>query len=153
MAQQSATKAPATKTVGKGSVFLSFTPWIIFGVVASPSTWEYAALAALIASIALSGQDLLRGKLRVLDLTGIAFFAVVCVLALVLDRGQLLWLETYAQVISNGLVAVVALGSLLFEPFTAPYARESTPAEYWDSPVFKHINRVLTVVWGPPSPS
>ncbi|MEV6053950.1 hypothetical protein [Streptomyces sp. NPDC052107] len=148
MAQQTATKAPVKRPVGTGSVFLSFAPWIIFGVVASPSTWEYAALAALIASIVLSGQDLVRGKLRLLDVTGIVFFAVLSVLGLAVDRGQLLWVETYAQVVSNGLVAVVALGSLLADPFTAQYARESSPREVWDSPVFRHINRVLTTVWG-----
>ncbi|MFI6353233.1 hypothetical protein ACIBJF_11345 [Streptomyces sp. NPDC050743] len=76
----------------------------------------------------LSGQDLLRGRLRLLDVTGIVFFAVLSVLGLALVRGQLLWVETYAQVISNGLVAVVALGSLLADPFTAQYARESPPA-------------------------
>ncbi|MFF9766026.1 hypothetical protein ACF1GT_05325 [Streptomyces sp. NPDC014636] len=148
MAQQTATKAPTKKPVSAGGIFLSFAPWIIFGVVASPSTWEYAALAALVASIVLSGQDLLHGNLRVLDITGIMFFAVLSVLALALDRGQLHWLETYAQVISNGLVAVVALGSLFVDPFTAQYAREQTPREVWDSPVFTHINRVLTAVWG-----
>ncbi|GHI07772.1 hypothetical protein AQI88_34230 [Streptomyces cellostaticus] len=148
MAQQAATKAPAKKPVSTGSVFLSFAPWIIFGVVASPSTWEYAALAALIAAIVLSGQDILYGKLRVLDMTGIVFFAVLSVLALALNRGQLLWVETYAQVISNGLVAVVALGSLFSDPFTSPYARESAPRSLWDTPAFKHINRVLTAAWG-----
>ncbi|MFI5680142.1 hypothetical protein [Streptomyces cellulosae] len=148
MPQQTAPDAPARKPVSTGGVFLSFAPWIIFGVVASPSTWEYAALAALIASIALSGQDLLHGKLRILDVTGIVFFGVLSVLGLALDRGQLLWVETYAQVISNGLVAVVALGSLFVDPFTAQYARESTPREVWNSPVFTHINTVLTAVWG-----
>ncbi|MFI0810402.1 hypothetical protein [Streptomyces echinatus] len=148
MAQQTATKAPARKPVTTGGVFLSFAPWIIFGVVASPSTWEYAALAALVASIVLSGQDLLHGRLRVLDITGIVFFAVLSVLALALERAQLDWLEQYAQVISNGLVAVVALGSLFTDPFTAQYAREQTPREVWDSPVFRHINRVLTAGWG-----
>ncbi|GAA3136122.1 hypothetical protein [Streptomyces echinatus] len=148
MAQQTATKAPARKPVTTGGVFLSFAPWIIFGVVASPSTWEYAALAALVASIVLSGQDLLHGRLRVLDITGIVFFAVLSVLALALERAQLDWLEQYAQVISNGLVAVVALGSLFTDPFTAQYAREQTPREVWDSPVFRHINRALTAGWG-----
>ncbi|MGW3203467.1 hypothetical protein [Streptomyces sp. NPDC001135] len=148
MVQQTATKAPARKPVGTGDVFLSFAPWIVFGVVASPSTWKYAAFAALVASIVLSGQDMLAGRLRILDMTGIVFFAVLSVLGLALDRGQLLWVETYAQVISNGLVAVVALGSLLADPFTAQYARERTPPAVWDSPVFKHINRVLTALWG-----
>lgn len=91
------------------------------------STWEYAALAALVAAIVLSGKDMLRGRLRVLDMAGIVFFAVLSVLALALDRGQLIWLETYAQVISNGLVAVVALGSLLVDPFTAQYAASRRP--------------------------
>ncbi|WP_030814169.1 hypothetical protein [Streptomyces sp. NRRL F-2799] len=136
------------KPVGTVGVFLSFAPWIIFGVVASPSTWEYAALAALVASLVLSAQDLLHGKIRILDAAGIVFFAVLSVLALALNRPDLLWLETYAQVISNGLVAVVAFASLLYDPFTAQYARESTPRQYWNSPVFRHINRVLTTYWG-----
>ncbi|MDX2597405.1 MULTISPECIES: hypothetical protein [Streptomyces] len=148
MAQQTETKAPPRKPVGTGSVFFSFAPWIIFGVVASPSTWEYAALAALIAAIVLSGKDILRGRIYLLDAVGIVFFAVITVLALALDRSELVWLETYAQVISNAVVAAVALGSLLKDPFTAQYARAQTPREVWDSPVFLHINRVLTAAWG-----
>ncbi|MFF5027619.1 hypothetical protein ACWERI_02760 [Streptomyces collinus] len=148
MAQQTETKAPPRKPVGAGSVFFSFAPWIIFGVVASPSTWEYAALAALIAAIALSGKDVLRGRIYLLDMVGIVFFAVITVLALALDRSELVWLETYAQVVSNAVVAAVALGSLLKDPFTAQYARAQTPREYWHSPVFLHINRVLTAAWG-----
>ncbi|MGW7405383.1 hypothetical protein ACWGI9_16860 [Streptomyces sp. NPDC054833] len=145
---RSTTDTPAKKPVGSGGAFLSFAPWIVFGVVASPSTWEYAALAALIAVIVLSGRDILRGRFYILDMVGIVFFAVITVLALALDRSQLLWLETYALVISNGVVAAVALGSLFVDPFTAQYARESTPREVWDSPVFKHINQVLTAAWG-----
>ncbi|GHE93290.1 hypothetical protein E5082_28420 [Streptomyces griseoluteus] len=143
MVEQATTEqtTPDKKPLGTASVFLSFVPWIIFGVVASPSTWEYAALL-------LSAQDLLQGRIRILDAAGIVFFAVLSVLALALNRADLLWLETYAQVISNGLVAVIAFASLLHDPFTAQYARESTPRQYWDSPVFRHINRVLTTYWG-----
>ncbi|MER6468654.1 hypothetical protein [Streptomyces collinus] len=148
MTQQTETKAPPRKPVGTGSVFFSFAPWIIFGVVASPSTWEYAALAALIAAMLLSGKDVLRGRIYLLDAVGIVFFAVITVLALALDRSELVWLETYAQVISNAVVAAVALGSLLKDPFTAQYARAQTPREFWNSPVFLHINRVLTAAWG-----
>ncbi|MFI1532904.1 hypothetical protein [Streptomyces anandii] len=146
--QQAAAEAPARRAAGGAGVFYSFVPWIVFGVVASPSTWEYAALAALIAAVGLSARDIARGRLYVLDLTAIVFFAVITVLALALDRQQLIWLETYAQVISNAAVAVVAFASLLFDPFTAQYARQVTPREYWHSPVFRHINVVLTSVWG-----
>jgi hypothetical protein len=148
MEHRTTTQEPPRKTVGTGSVFYSFAPWIIFQVVASPSTWEYAALAALVASVVLAGRDIVQRHPNVLDLTGIAFFAVLCVLALALDRQALLWVETYAQVIANLAVAAVALGSLFFDPFTAQYARRTTPRHLWDSPVFKHVNVVLTAVWG-----
>lgn len=148
MGQQTPAPTEHKAPVGMASVFLSFAPWIIFGVVASPSTWEFAALAALIASVVLSGQDLLAGRIRVLDIAAIAFFAVLSILALILDRGQLADLEKYAQVVSNGLVAVVAIGSLLVDPFTTPYARESTPSSIWNTRGFKHVNRVITAVWG-----
>jgi uncharacterized membrane protein len=131
-----------------GNIFFAFAPWIIFDVVASPSTWEYAALAALVASVVLNIGDIRRGRPKILEVTGIVFFAVLSVLALAVDRHDLIWLETYAQVVANGLIAVVALGSLAFDPFTAQYAREKTPREHWDSPVFRHINQVLTAVWG-----
>jgi hypothetical protein len=126
----------------------AFAPWIIFDVVASPSTWEYAALAALAAAVVLNLPDLRRGSFKALEVTGILFFGVMAVLALFLDRQDMLWLETYAQVLSSSVIAVVALGSLAFVPFTEQYARESTPPEVWGSPVFRHVNRVLTLVWG-----
>ncbi len=125
-----------------------FAPWIIFDVVASPSTWEFAALAALIAAVVLAGPELREGRLMMLDIAGIVFFAVLAVLALVLDRSDLDWLERYAQVISSGVLAVIAFGSLAYMPFTEQYARLSAPREIWSSLVFKKINRVLTAVWG-----
>ncbi|MFD3481186.1 hypothetical protein [Streptomyces sp. NPDC058695] len=131
-----------------GNLLFAFAPWIIFYVVASPSTWEYAALAALVAAVVLNLSDLRRGSFKALEVTGILFFGVIAVLALLLDRQDMLWLETYAQVLASSVIAVVALGSLAFVPFTEQYARESTPREVWGTPLFRHVNRVLTLVWG-----
>ncbi|WP_063748858.1 hypothetical protein [Streptomyces sp. NRRL B-24484] len=131
-----------------GGYFAGFAPWIVFDVVASPSTWEYASLAALVTAVLLGRPSAGRGGWKILDVAGIAFFAVMSLLALFLGRDDLEWLETYAQPISSGVLAVVAFGSLLFDPFTAQYARESTPRQYWDSPVFRRVNRLLTAVWG-----
>jgi uncharacterized membrane protein len=131
-----------------GNVFWDFVPWIIFDVVAGPSNWKYAALAALIAAVVLTVPELRHGGPKILDIVGIVFFGVMCLLGLFLDRGDLLWLETYAQTIANGVVAVVALGSLAFTPFTEQYAREQAPREVWGTPAFNRTNRVLTTVWG-----
>ncbi|MFJ8762958.1 hypothetical protein [Streptomyces cyaneofuscatus] len=130
------------------SILFGFAPWIIFDVVAGPSTWKLAAFTALVASVLLNLGDLRQRSLKLLELAGIVFFAVITVLAVILDRGDMLWLETYAQPLSSGVVAVVALGSLAFTPFTEQYARDETPQAYWTSPKFRRINRVLTAAWG-----
>ena len=62
---------------------------------------------------------------------------------------MLLPLEDHAQLLSSLVVAVVAFGSLAVgRPFTEYYAKQTTPREYWHSPTFRRINRVLTAVWG-----
>lgn len=128
--------------------FVGFVPWIIFWVVASPSTWEWATLGALTAALILAVPSLERGGLKILDVGSIVFFAVLSVLAIFLDRSDLDWVEDYSQVISSGALAVIAFGSLLVMPFTEQYARESAPREVWDTPAFKRTNLVLTAMWG-----
>jgi hypothetical protein len=132
----------------RSSVLLGFAPWIIFDVVAGPSTWEFAALGAFIAAVVLSWPDLREGRYMILDVAGIVFFGVLVVLGIFLDRSDLHWVERNAQVLSSGVLAVLALGSLAFTPFTEQYARLSVPREVWGSPVFRKINRVLTAARG-----
>jgi hypothetical protein len=131
-------------------VFLGFVPWIVFAVVSGPSTWEWAALAALACSLILVVPSFRRThSMSVLDAVGIVFFAVMAILALVLDRATLEPLEDRAQLLSSVVIAVVAFGSLAAgRPFTAYYAKQTTPREYWQSPVFLRVNRVLTALWG-----
>ena len=114
--------------------FVGFVPWIIFWVVAGPTTWEWVTLGALIAAVILAVPSAERGGLEILDVGWIAFFCVLSLLAVFLDRGQLDWVEEYFQAISSGVLAVIALGSLLLTPFTEQYARESAPREVWDTP-------------------
>jgi hypothetical protein len=56
-------------------------------------------------------------------------------------------LDTYSTTISSGVLGLVTLTSLAFVPFTEQYARECTPKQVWSTPEFKHVNRVLTLVW------
>jgi uncharacterized membrane protein len=136
--------------VQKAAVFLGFVPWIVFSVVAGPSTWMWAALAALLCSLILSVPSWRSTRsISVLDAAGLVFFGVLVVLALVLPRAALQPIEDRAQLLSSVVIALVALGSLAVgRPFTEYYARQQTPREYWNSPVFKQINRVITAVWG-----
>ncbi|MDX3239870.1 hypothetical protein PV392_30115 [Streptomyces sp. ME03-5709C] len=129
-------------------MFFAFVPWIAFDIVAGPSTWELAAVVGLVASVMLTVPDVAHGSVKLLDVTGIVFFTVITALGVVLDRNDLIWLETYAQVLANAVIAGVALGSLAVVPFTEQYARESTPREIWGSTAFRRTNQVLTLVWG-----
>src|SRR4051812_26038840 len=88
---------------GVNNPFVGFVPWIIFWVVAGPSTWEYATLGALLAAVILAVPDAEHHSLKLLDVTTIAFFAVLSVLAVVLDASDLRWLEDYSQAISSGV--------------------------------------------------
>ena len=134
----------------KAAIFLGFVPWIVFSVVAGPSTWMWAALAAFLCSLILSVPSWRSTRsISVLDAAGLLFFGALVVLALVLDRATLQPIEDRAQLLSSVVIALVALGSLAVgRPFTEYYARQQTPREYWNSPTFKQINRVITAVWG-----
>jgi hypothetical protein len=131
------------------SIFLGFVPWIAFAVISGPSTLTWASATALVLTIALAAPAWRRtGSVGVLDVGGIAFFAIATVLTLVLDAAVLQTLEDRAQLISGTAITLISLVSLLAgRPFTEYYARQSTPREYWTSPVFRGINRVLTGVW------
>ena len=128
--------------------FVGFAPWIIFWVVSSPSTWEWATLGALLAAVILAVPSAERGSLKILDLGSIAFFGILSLLAIFLDRSDLDWVEDYSQAISSGALAIIALGSLPVMPFTEQYARETAPREVWDTPGFKRTNLVLSAMWG-----
>jgi hypothetical protein len=131
-----------------GGALAGFLPWIIFWVVSSPSTWEVAAVAALIAAVIIAIPAATRpGGLKILDLGTIAFFAVIAILAIFLDRKDMDWLEDWSQFISSIALAAIAFVSLAFTPFTEQYARDSTPRELWNAPAFKRINRQLTAFW------
>jgi UDP-N-acetylmuramyl pentapeptide phosphotransferase/UDP-N-acetylglucosamine-1-phosphate transferase len=57
-------------------------------------------------------------------------------------------MDTYATTVSSGVLAAMALGSLMFTPFTAQYARESAPRHEWEQEAFRRTNQVLTLMWG-----
>ena len=130
------------------SPFVGFAPWIIYWVVAgSRSTWLFGALCAVLAAIIL-GVSMARGGPRLLDIVTILFFSGVTIAAMLVGAEDRDWMDTYSLPLSCGVLAVMALGSLLFVPFTEQYAREDAPREDWEVPAFRRTNRVLTLMWG-----
>jgi hypothetical protein len=87
------------------------------------------------------------GRPKSLEIGAILAFAAFTVASVVVDPGADDFLTRYARAIAAALLAAIALVSLLGTPFTEQYARESVDERYWSSPVFKRVNRQLTLMW------
>ena len=128
---------------------LGFAPWIAFSVLEGPKRYELAIGAALaIAVLELVLGMVVGAQPKQLDIAAIIFFVGMLIAGVLVGPGGQVWLDRWSGEVSNAMLVVVALGSILLRaPFTIQYAREVTPEENWDTPVFIHINYVLTWVW------
>lgn len=131
------------------SPIVGFAPWIAFSVLEGPKRYELAIGAALgIAVLELVIGMLVGARPKQLDVAAIVFFVGMLIAGILVEPGGQIWLDRWSGEVSNAMLVVVALGSIVLRaPFTTQYAREMTPKEYWDTPLFIHINYVLTWVW------
>src|SRR4051812_21671758 len=106
----------------------------------------FGALCAVLSAIIL-GISMGRGGPRLLEIVTIVFFVGVTAAGVILGAQDRDWMDTYATTLSSGVLAVMALGSLAFTPFTEQYARVSRPMPEWEKPAFRQTNRALTLMW------
>ena len=127
--------------------FIGFVPWIIYWVVAEgPSTWMFGALCAVLSAVIL-GISMGRGGPRLLEIVTIVFFVVVTAAGLIVGAEDRDWMDTYATTLSSGALAIMALVSLVFTPFTKQYARVPRPMQDWEKLAFRRTNKALTLMW------
>jgi hypothetical protein len=122
-------------------IFLSFLPWIGFMVLADTVGVRWSALLAGV----LAGAVAARGGFKLLDLKGSAFFLLLFGGSFFIPDAVL---TAWASVLSAAAIFLITLTSILTgKPFTTPYAKEMTPADVWESPVFKRANLVISTGW------
>jgi hypothetical protein len=139
-------------------MFLSLIPWVLFTIIAGRAGADFVGWAAVVAGLMVVGIAVKgtrettpngsRSSVKVIDLSGIVTFAVLAGLAFAGShdlRQNIVW---YGRGACALVLALVMLGSLLFVPFTEQYARESVPRQYWNSPVFRGINRHISAAFG-----
>jgi hypothetical protein len=124
-------------------------PWILMAIVSGPGRFEEAASAALGLTLFTLWIGWRRGApIHALEVFGAVFFAVLAALGLVAPDGVIRWLEAWAGEVSSISLALFAVVTLLIgKPFTIAYAKDSTPSEHWDTPLFKRINYAISGVW------
>jgi len=131
------------------SPFAGIAPWALMSVLAGPGRFEIAVGAALGLSLLVMLVSRARGiGIHLLEVFGATVFAVMTLVGALASQGLIDWLELWAGELVNVSLAAFAWTTLLIgRPFTTAYAKESTPREHWESPLFKRINNVITAVW------
>jgi hypothetical protein len=122
----------------------SFAPWILYAALSSVD-WRIGVCVAAVAAGVLAVDQRRKHDLDLLTGVTFVFFVVMAVIALVSPHSGL---HRYTPALSAATLAVIAFGSLAFkQPFTLSIARRTTPEQFWHTPLFLHINTVITTVW------
>jgi hypothetical protein len=147
---------PATPT-GLGSFlngylespFSGIVPWVVLSVLSTPGRFEQAVCFALGLTLMTMWVGSRRGiPVYALDVFGAAFFVALGVLGLLASPGMIRFLETWAGDLSNIVLALFVVTTILLrKPFTLPYAKETTPEEFWGTQLFLHINYAISWIW------
>lgn len=131
------------------SPFAGIAPWALLSILATPGRFEIAVVSALGFSVLVMLVGLTRGiKVHALEGFGAVFFAVLALVGLFATDAMIRFLEMWSGELTNISLAMFAwLTLLLRRPFTLAYAKDTTPQEHWESPLFKRINNVITAAW------
>ncbi|WP_240199524.1 MULTISPECIES: hypothetical protein [unclassified Gordonia (in: high G+C Gram-positive bacteria)] len=136
-------------TLFLNSPFAGMSPWILMALLAGPGRFEEAAASAFALSLLLVIGGPKRGtSVKLLEVFDVTYFGTMAIIALFASDHVIDWLERWGGEMTNIALVSFALGSILVrQPFTLQYARETTEKEFWDSPLFIHINYVITWAW------
>jgi len=133
------------------SFVIGFLPWIAFAFVAQRIAANAVAWSALLA-VALTVVALALAARRhgptTLNWVSLVLFGGIAVVGFAGDAQVDDWLYTWGRPLVGVLLGVFVLATASFRPFTEEYARQSTPREYWGTPAFRSINRVISAAWG-----
>ncbi|PWK64231.1 hypothetical protein BCL76_11693 [Streptomyces sp. CG 926] len=125
----------------------TFLPWIVFAVLPS-AQWQWGALAALLAAVAVTVQQRRAGAgfdALIMEIGSAVFFAGLAAIAYADPHSAV---HAYSGALSSATLALIAGASLLVrKPFTLGIAKRTTPREVWSLKPFVRINVVITASW------
>jgi hypothetical protein len=133
------------------SIVSGFLPWIAFTFIAQRLAADGVAWSALIAvamTVVALVWDRARRSPSQLNLYSMVLFVVMAVAGFVGGHEVDRWLFEWGRPLVGVVLGLTILATAYARPFTAGYAKQSTPREYWTSPLFLRINRTLSAVWG-----
>jgi hypothetical protein len=133
------------------ALILAFLPLIAFSLLSRVLPHGDIGVAGLVAAvIALIAIATSRPwwPPKIINSCSLVLFTLIAVLGFTLGRNDDRWLATWGGSGIGLVIGLIILALIPVMPFTGQFARESVPPSYWTSPVFKKINRVLSIAWG-----
>ena len=128
------------------NTLLGFAPYIAFYVAMRLVAVEAALWIAAAIALLITGWNWARsGSPKVLEIGSVVVFAALAAFTTALH-----WPSTLIAVrlaVDCGLLLIVLFSLAIDRPFTLQYARERTPKEVWNTPLFLSVNRRIAWVW------
>ena len=131
------------------SPLAGLAPWIVMSILSGPGRFELSVLVALALSLTfvVAGHQR-HSRYKLMEVFDLIFFAGFALIGILASPAQITWMETWAGEITNIVLTLFVLFTIVIrKPFTIEYAREQTPKEYWDTPMFVRINYQITWMW------
>jgi len=131
-------------------LLVGLAPWILFTVIAGrvgASAVGYAALVAFLGSLALAIRGARETGVNIIDAAGVVTFGILTVVGLAADHHVQQLLVDYGRGGAALVLATVMLVSVATVPFTEQFARRKVDPRYWGSPVFRAVNRRISLLW------
>lgn len=126
---------------------LGYSPFVFFMIFSLTDHFILGVGSALFSGIIFSIIISKYGRLKTIDIVAPSFFGI-CALIILISPSYVNTLEMYTGAMLYGVLAVMALVSLLVEnPFTLQHAKEQVIEAVWNTPEFFYVNYVLTWIF------
>jgi hypothetical protein len=130
------------------SLIIGFVPQVIFALLVSRLPLGWAAAAGLAAAVVLIAVTAARGGIKILLVVQAAALAAFTVTGFTVGHHAAASFEPYARGLASLALAAFILATAFAMPFTAQFARQGVPRQYWKSPQFLRLNRRISIAWG-----
>jgi len=138
--------AEQKKLAGIPIGLMAFLPWGVFGFASGFNHWRLATGGGLVLDLVYLAVLRRHGiSIKLMDWTALIFFVIASVL---MTGMRSTVFPTYSAVVIWSCFALATWSSVAIgRPFTAVYARENAPPEFWTHPVFIRLNLLMTLLW------
>jgi hypothetical protein len=128
-------------------IILGLVPLALFSFLANWIPVGWAGLIGVVAALIAMLADL-RGGVKLLPAAAVGILAVITVVAFTGGPDTASFLGDFGRSIATFAMALIILATSWTAPFTAAYARQTVPREYWGNARFRAGTQNTSILWG-----